>query len=167
MALKIKMAEQYYISTESFFHNANLREAWYFMIGLIGTRNNTEIKVVEWIDGNELELNSALLEKSHFDHLPRSVNVSKKPYLTKDEHLYICYNYKLSAHVLKTMEIEWLAELQETLVTHNFVIKSRGKDIFWMNDNGIGALLYPAEMQAFKELGVDFKPWDVTLNDTI
>ena len=158
---------KYYISKPAFFYGLNISEIWMFLVEIIKADCKT-ITIVDWINSKELTLSDELLSSTNFrNELSYKISVSQNPFLINTTEMYLCYHYKLTDNILSQISGDMLADILETHVTSQFFVSGSNGKRFWMSHNLVGALLHSSELVVFKNLGVDFKEWDVRLNDVI
>lgn len=163
------MNSKYYVSNKIFFQDTDIDKVWEFLIPFIENRtNNAEIILVEWLSTPEFELDKSAFKSNDFKGVePFKVSITQSPFFEKTNDMFLCKHFKINNSNLAVMATDWLKELKETFLCPTFAIKENGKYIFMLSYEGIIACLLPLELDIFNKHGLEFKEWNIKLNDVV
>jgi len=169
LKLSKKLNRKYYISNRCFFIDLDIEQLWEFMTGLFRNNEIDELIIIEDKNNNsEIELTKSDFDNTHFiNENPFKIIISQNPFMVAQKWMSMCYHYKMTEEIFETIEKDFLKEIKEDMVTHRFIVCENNKKTFWFDNERIVGLLYPVEVDFFNKLGVEFKEWDIKLNDTL
>ena len=163
--------QKYYIEEEYLWKEQEAEEIWHFLIPVIEERG-VELAIVKNTMSYDVKLNRKnTKEPKWLYNIEKAfeTNITRRPFMLKEEYLSITFHYKLNADILAEMSTEWLMEIKDTgLPSHFFMIKEQeGNILYAMAPAFKIALLYPKEVEALNRMGMKLQEWDISLNSII